>query len=172
MSTNGTRLNGEKLDVYKEYPLAHGDRIRHRRPDGDHLRVSDSERTSRRRQCRQSLCGAANVRRDGLSGDPWARRCEVLETTGRLLPGETGDRYEGWIAEDRLVPAWDRTDFLQTGIATLFADVYSAPDAQSEIVTKLVVSDAGLHRASGRGRGVRAGRSWPIIRSAMSMMSA
>ena len=28
MSTNGTRLNGEMLQVYKEYPLAHGDRIR------------------------------------------------------------------------------------------------------------------------------------------------
>ncbi len=28
MSTNGTRLNGEKLEVYQEYALAHGDRIR------------------------------------------------------------------------------------------------------------------------------------------------
>ena len=27
MSTNGTLLNGERLDAYKEYPLAHGDRI-------------------------------------------------------------------------------------------------------------------------------------------------
>ena len=28
MSTNGTFLNGEKLDPYKEYPLTPGDRIR------------------------------------------------------------------------------------------------------------------------------------------------
>ena len=28
MSTNGTHLNGEKLEAYKEYPLAPGDRIR------------------------------------------------------------------------------------------------------------------------------------------------
>lgn len=52
----------------------------------------------------------------------------------------TPDRYSGWVSENALVPAWDRSDYLQTGIATLFAEVYTAPDAHSEILTKLVVS--------------------------------
>lgn len=51
----------------------------------------------------------------------------------------TGDRYGGWVAEERLAPAWDDSDFLKTGIATLFAEVYPEPDAESEMLTKLVV---------------------------------
>ncbi len=52
----------------------------------------------------------------------------------------TEDRYAGWIAGDSLVPAWDRSDYLQTGIATLFADVFSGPDPHTELLTKLTVS--------------------------------
>jgi hypothetical protein len=52
----------------------------------------------------------------------------------------TADRYEGWIAAECLTPQWDRSDFLNTSIATLFADLYESPDPQSEILTKLVVS--------------------------------
>ena len=62
------------------------------------------------------------------------------ETRDGFCRVTTEDRYEAWIAEERLGPLWDRTDYLQTGIATLFADVYSAPDALSEIVTKLCIS--------------------------------
>ena len=65
---------------------------------------------------------------------------QVVETRDGFCRVTSEDRYEGWIAESRLVSDWDRTDFLQTGIATLFAEVYSTPDAQSELVTKLVVS--------------------------------
>jgi hypothetical protein len=52
----------------------------------------------------------------------------------------TEDRYAGWVSEASLVPEWDRTEHLQTGIATLFADVFSMPDPQSELLTKLPVS--------------------------------
>ena len=64
----------------------------------------------------------------------------VVESRDGFSRVTTEDRYAGWVSENCLVSAWDRTDFLQTGIATLFADVYSAPDAQSEMVTKLTVS--------------------------------
>jgi hypothetical protein len=50
------------------------------------------------------------------------------------------DRYRGWVAAEDLVPAWDQTDYLVTSIATLFADVFAAPDPHSEILTKLTVS--------------------------------
>jgi len=51
----------------------------------------------------------------------------------------TADRYTGWIDSGRLVSVTDYSDYLQTTIATLFADIYTAPDAHSEIITKLVV---------------------------------
>ena len=65
---------------------------------------------------------------------------QVQEVQDGFCRVTTEDRYGGWVPEYGLVPGWDRTDFLQTGIATLFADVYSTPDAQSELVTKLAVS--------------------------------
>jgi hypothetical protein len=52
----------------------------------------------------------------------------------------TADRYAGWVGDDHLVAEWDRSDFLTTSIATLFAEVYSSADTQAEYVTKLVVS--------------------------------
>lgn len=52
----------------------------------------------------------------------------------------TEDRYGGWIRRALLVPAWDQSEHFVTSIATLFAEVFSQPDAQSEMLTKLVVS--------------------------------
>jgi len=52
----------------------------------------------------------------------------------------TADRYQGWVGDEHIVPEWDRSDFLMTSIATLFADVYSSPDTQADFLTKLVVS--------------------------------
>jgi len=51
----------------------------------------------------------------------------------------TEDRYSGWIAARLLVSAYDASDFFVTRIDTLFADVRSAPSADSELLTKLVV---------------------------------
>ncbi len=64
----------------------------------------------------------------------------------------TEDRYGGWIAARLLVPTRDDSDLLTTTIATLFADVFSAPDARSEMLTKLVVgTQAVLARRAGVG---------------------
>jgi len=57
----------------------------------------------------------------------------------------TEDRYNGWIDSRLLIPplnSWDAqaADSLVTTIATLFAEVHSAPEAHSELLTKLVVS--------------------------------
>jgi hypothetical protein len=49
------------------------------------------------------------------------------------------DRYQGWIATERLTPAWDDTDYLKTSIATLLADVFTEPNPAGEMLTKLVV---------------------------------
>lgn len=66
-------------------------------------------------------------------------RLRVTDTQGDFCRVTTEDRYEGWIAARLLVPARDDSDFLTTTIATLFADVFSGPDAHSEMLTKLVV---------------------------------
>ena len=63
----------------------------------------------------------------------------VTDTQGDFCRVTTGDRYGGWVATRLLVPARDDLDSLTTTIATLFADVFSAPDAHSEMLTKLVV---------------------------------
>lgn len=53
---------------------------------------------------------------------------------------QTEDRYGGWIHSVKLVPAPDFSDHFLTAIATLFAEVYQKPNAESELLTKLVVS--------------------------------
>ncbi len=63
----------------------------------------------------------------------------VSETQGDFCRVATADRYGGWINSSLLVPARDDSDSLTTTIATLFADVFSAPDGHSEMLTKLVV---------------------------------
>lgn len=52
----------------------------------------------------------------------------------------TEDRYGGWARRALLVPAWDQSEHFFTSIATLFAEVYSQPDPNSEMLTKLIVS--------------------------------
>lgn len=49
------------------------------------------------------------------------------------------DRYSGWLADRALAAPHGDTDLLMTTIATLLADVYTAPDAHSELLTKLTV---------------------------------
>jgi len=63
----------------------------------------------------------------------------VSDTQGDFCRVMTEDRYGGWIAARLLAPPRDDSDSLVTTIATLFADVFSAPDAHSEMRTKLVV---------------------------------
>ena len=66
-----------------------------------------------------------------------------LVTAGATSSGFTQiiseDRYTGWIDTALLATPLDTSDYLQTTIATLFAEVYSSADAHSEILTKLVV---------------------------------
>ena len=76
----------------------------------------------------------------------------VTDTQGDFCCVTTVDRYEGWIAARLLVPVRDDSDSLTTTIATLFADVFSAPDAHSEMRTKLVVgTKVVLARRAGVG---------------------
>lgn len=49
----------------------------------------------------------------------------------------TPDRYAGWVVAHALVLPVDDSDLLPTTISTLFADVFSAPDPRSEMLTKL-----------------------------------
>ena len=64
-------------------------------------------------------------------------RVAVLEQGSGFCRVATEDRYEGWINARLLAPQNDFGDLLSTTIATLFADVYTYPDARSEILTKL-----------------------------------
>ncbi len=61
----------------------------------------------------------------------------VLEEQDGFCRVRTEDRYEGWLDAHFLTPRSDFGDLLSTTIATLFADVYTYPDAHSEILTKL-----------------------------------
>ena len=63
----------------------------------------------------------------------------VTDTRGEFCRMTTEDRYAGWVAASLLLPVRDDSDSLTTTIATLFADVFTAPDAHSEMLTKLVV---------------------------------
>ncbi len=64
----------------------------------------------------------------------------VEEENDTWLYVQMEDRYRGWIRVARLTPTWDDRDYLKTTVATLLAEVYSKPDSQSEMVTKLAVS--------------------------------
>jgi len=87
-----------------------------------------------------NLYAAPDTSSEVLSQAIQGAAVRAVEARDGFCRVECEDRYGGWVAGGRLTAAWDRSDYLQTGIATLFADVYSAPDAQSEIVTKLTVS--------------------------------
>lgn len=64
-------------------------------------------------------------------------RVTVREEQDGFCRVTTEDRYAGWIDARFLTPQSDFGDLLSTTIATLFADVYTYPDARSEIQTKL-----------------------------------
>jgi len=49
------------------------------------------------------------------------------------------DRYSGWTPRRAMSEDWDDSDHFKTHIASLFADVFHAPDPYAEIITKLVV---------------------------------
>lgn len=61
------------------------------------------------------------------------------ETQNGFRRVSTEDRYSGWMVQTLLVPALDTSDYLSTSVATLFAEVYSAPDARAELISRLVV---------------------------------
>ena len=85
----------------------------------------------------------------------WGDTVVVQEEANGFCRVNTEDRYEGWIDGRLLVPANADLDLLTTAIATLFADVFSAPDEHSEILTKLVVGTrVTLARRAGIGEWV------------------
>jgi gamma-D-glutamyl-L-lysine dipeptidyl-peptidase len=53
---------------------------------------------------------------------------------------KTPDLYHGWVAERRLVEAWDRSSYESACVKSLFAPVYAKPDETSPLLTKLVIS--------------------------------
>jgi hypothetical protein len=79
---------------------------------------------------------SAEVVSQAIMGDT----VDVIDQRDGFSRVHTADQYTGWVGDDHLAAQWDRSDFLTTSIATLFADVYSAPDSQSDFITKLVVS--------------------------------
>lgn len=87
----------------------------------------------------------ANVMTEPASSAPLATQALLgaLVTIGETQNGfthiTTEDRYTGWIDAALLAPVQDTSDYLQTTIATLFAEVTAAADAHAEILTKLVV---------------------------------
>ncbi len=52
---------------------------------------------------------------------------------------QTPDLYHGWIAKSRLTEVWDRSAYETICIKTLFAQVFSKPDENSSLLTKLVI---------------------------------
>ena len=69
-------------------------------------------------------------------------RVRVFERTkmGEFARVEGDDRYEGWLRAKYLERPSDVADNPRTTIASLIADLHSSPSAQSQIVTKLVVT--------------------------------
>lgn len=52
---------------------------------------------------------------------------------------KTPDLYHGWVAERRLVEAWDRSSYQSACVKSLFAPVYTNPEESSALFSKLVV---------------------------------
>lgn len=63
----------------------------------------------------------------------------VVDTQDGFCLAQTEDRYQGWVGTQHLTSLWNDEDYFSTSIATLFADVFQRPDAQTELVTKLSV---------------------------------
>ena len=84
-----------------------------------------------------ALYAAPDTGSEMVSQAIFGERVAVLEEQSGFCRVTTEDRYEGWIDVQLLAPQSDFGDLLSTTIATLFADVYTYPDARSEILTKL-----------------------------------
>ncbi len=83
-----------------------------------------------------------------VSGD----RVTVVEEQGGFSHVATPDRYAGWAAAHALSRPVDDSDSPTATVSTLFADVFTAPDPRSEIITKLVVGTrVVLDRRAGPG---------------------
>ena len=79
-------------------------------------------------------------------------RVETQEERDGFCRVTTEDRYGGWIAQGLLVTPPDDSDYATTTISTLFADVFTAPDPRSEMLTKLVAGTrVVLDRRAGVG---------------------
>src|SRR5262249_3574119 len=52
----------------------------------------------------------------------------------------TPDLYHGWIAERRLIEAWDTSTYRSACVRSLFAPVYAEPDKNSAMLSKLLIS--------------------------------
>ena len=52
---------------------------------------------------------------------------------------KTPDLYHGWVAERRLIEAWDRSNYKSAWVTSLFAPVYAQADIKAHLVTKLVI---------------------------------
>ena len=66
-------------------------------------------------------------------------RVWVQEERDGFCQVTTEDRYGGWISAALLTTSGDVSDYATTTISALFADVFTAPNPRSEIVTKMVV---------------------------------
>lgn len=84
-----------------------------------------------------ALYAAPETASEMVSQAVLGERVSALEERDGFCRVGTEDRYEGWISARLLAPQSDFGDLLSTTVATLFADVYTYPDARSEIVTKL-----------------------------------
>jgi hypothetical protein len=100
-----------------------------------------------------NLYAAPNMSSGMVSQVILGDRVAVTDRQEGFCSVTTADTYQGWLAEHTLAAPHDDPDSLTTTITTLFADVYSAPDAHSELLTKLVVTSPVVlaRRAGGDG---------------------
>ena len=97
-----------------------------------------------------NLYAAPNTSSEMVSQAILGDRVAATDRQSGFYSVTTADTYQGWLAEHTLAAPCDDSDSLTTTIATLFADVYAAPDAHSELLTKLVVtSQVVLARRAG-----------------------
>jgi hypothetical protein len=87
-----------------------------------------------------NLYAAPNMSSGMVSQVILGDRVAVTDRQEGFCSVTTADTYQGWLAQHTLAASHDDPDSLTTTITTLFADVYSAPDAHSELLTKLVVT--------------------------------
>src|SRR2546427_410910 len=64
-------------------------------------------------------------------------RVTILSESGDYALVSTEDRYQGWIAKARLVPAWDDSDYFKMTVTELIVDVTTHPNPFFDVITKL-----------------------------------